>query len=212
MRKLILASGSPRRKELLELAGLEFEVMVSHAEEIITKTEPGEIVEELSRCKALAVAELLEENAGDKEAEMRAGTKGTDESAPVILGADTVVVLDGQILGKPADEADAKRMLNFLQGRTHQVYTGVTFVCGGQVWSFHEKSDVTVYPMTEEEIDGYLSTGEPMDKAGAYGIQGRFAIYIQGIQGDYYNIVGLPIARVWQELKKRYLHFPGTGV
>lgn len=182
MEKMILASASPRRRELLEQAGIPFEVIVSDADEVITKKEPGEVVEELSLCKARTVAEQNPDR--------------------LVLGADTVVVLDGKILGKPKDEADAGRMLEMLQGRTHQVYTGVTLVRGETQVSFHESADVEVYPMSEEEIEGYIRTGEPMDKAGAYGIQGRFGIFIKEIKGDYNTIVGLPIARVYHELSK----------
>lgn len=178
--KMILASASPRRRELLEQAGIPFEVMVSHAQETITKEEPGEIVEGLSRCKAGAVAAIYPDR--------------------TVLGADTIVVLDGEILGKPQDEQDARRMLAALQGRTHQVYTGVTLMRGERIHSFHEKTDVEVYPMTEEEIEAYVQSGDCMDKAGGYGIQGRFAIHIRGINGDYNNVVGLPISRLWQEL------------
>ncbi len=181
MEKLILASGSPRRRELLAQAGIPFEVIVSNAEEIMTKTEPGAIVEELARCKAEAVARQYPDR--------------------VVLGADTVVTLDGEILGKPKDEADAARMLRALQGREHQVYTGVAFVRGREIHSFHEKTDVWMYSMTEEEIEAYIKSGDCMDKAGAYGIQGNFAIHIKGIKGDYYNVVGLPVGRVWQEYK-----------
>ena len=182
MDTIILASGSPRRRELLEQAGIPFEVIVSNAEEVITKTDPGEIVEELSFCKAQAVAQQY-----------------TDR---LVLGADTVVVLDGQILGKPKDTEDARRILNSLQGREHQVYTGVTLIFGDRVHSFYEKTDVFIYPMTEQEIEAYIQSGDCMDKAGAYGIQSQFAIHIQGIKGDYYNVVGLPIGRLWQELKE----------
>lgn len=178
--KMILASASPRRRELLEQAGIPFEVMVSHAQETITKEEPGEIVEGLSRCKAGAVAAIYPDR--------------------TVLGADTIVVLDGEILGKPQDGQDARRMLAALQGRTHQVYTGVTLMRGERIHSFHEKTDVGVYPMTEEEIEAYVQSGDCMDKAGGYGIQGRFAIHIRGINGDYNNVVGLPIGRLWQEL------------
>ena len=168
MKKLILASGSPRRRELLAQIGLEFEVIVSDAEEIMTSTQPGEVVKELSSCKASAVA-LTQEH---------------------------------RILGKPKDEAYAFQMIQMLQGNTHQVYTGVTLICGEKKTSFYEKSDVSVYPMTEEEIWEYIHTGEPMDKAGAYGIQGYFAKYIREIQGEYTTIVGLPVGRLWHELKK----------
>ncbi|MDO5540393.1 MAG: Maf family protein [Eubacteriales bacterium] len=181
MEKIILASGSPRRKELLEQAGIPFEVLVSDAEEIITKSEPGEIVEELSWRKSELVARKY--------------------PGHTVLGADTIVVLDNRVLGKPEDKEDARQMLRTLQGRTHQVYTGVTLMRSDKIHSFHEKTDVAVYPMTEEEIEDYVQSGDPLDKAGAYGIQGSFAAYIKGICGDYYNVVGLPIGRVYQELK-----------
>lgn len=181
MEKIILASGSPRRKELLEQGNIPFEVIVSKAEEVITKSKAGEIVEELSYIKASAVAR--------------------DYTDRIVLGADTIVVLDGTVLGKPKDEEDAKRMLFSLQGRSHEVYTGVSLIKGGKVKSFHEKTEVYVYPMTEEEINAYVDSKDPLDKAGAYGIQGAFAIHIQKIDGDYYNVVGLPIGRVYQELK-----------
>lgn len=180
MEKIILASGSPRRRELLEQAGIPFEVIKSNAEEKITKKEPAEIVKELSCCKARTVA--------------------GEHPGRLVLGADTIVVLDGGILGKPKSAGDAERMLTSLQGRTHQVYTGVTLIRDAQTLSFYEKTDVTLYPMTEAEIKAYVESGDCMDKAGAYGIQGRFAIHIRGICGDYYNVVGLPVGRLWQEL------------
>ena len=181
METIILASGSPRRRELLEQAGIPFDIVVSNAEETITKTEPGEIVKELSFCKAQAVA--------------------IQHPDRVVLGADTIVVLDGQVLGKPKDADDARHMIHAMQGGTHQVYTGVTLISGKKVHSFYEKTDVHVYPMSEQEIENYVQSGDCMDKAGAYGIQGQFAIHIRGIDGDYYNVMGLPIGRLWQELK-----------
>lgn len=188
MEKIILASGSPRRRELLAQAGIPFEVLVSDAEEIITKTEPGEIVEELSLRKARAAAK---KNAAVCGAEQR-----------LVLGADTIVVQEGKVLGKPHSEEEAFQMLQSLSGRTHEVYTGVTFIQGVREYSFHEKTEVHVYPMTEKEIRAYIASGDCMDKAGAYGIQGSFAAYIQGISGDYYTVMGLPVGRVYQELKK----------
>ena len=125
----------------------------------------------------------------------------------LVIGADTVVAYENQILGKPKDEEDARRMLSMLSGKTHSVYTGVTFVFidkAGRTGEhcFYEKTDVSMYTLTEEEIDRYISSGDPMDKAGSYGIQGRFAIHIKGIHGDYNNVVGLPVARLYQELRK----------
>ena len=187
MKKLILASNSPRRRELLEQIGVEFEVIPSNAEEKVTKQEPSEVVEELSRQKAEDVAAAVEDG--------------------IVLGADTVVCQDGQIMGKPKDEADAKQMLQKLQGEEHSVYTGVTILVKENgavqhVQTFSQETKVYVYEMTDEEIDRYIATGEPLDKAGAYGIQGRFAAYVDGIEGDYNNVVGLPVSAVWQELKE----------
>lgn len=186
-RKIILASASPRRRELLHQVGLQPEIVPSHVEEVITSTEPDQVVMELSSQKAADVA---------------AGYAG---QRAVIVGADTVVAADGQILGKPKSADDAVHMIGMLEGRSHQVYTGVTMIFAdtGEQVTFAEKTDVHVYPMTEEQIRSYVETGEPMDKAGAYGIQGYFAAYIEGISGDYNNVVGLPVGRVCQELFKR---------
>lgn len=186
-RTVILASASPRRRELLRQVGITPEVVPSKVEEVVTKTQPQEVVMELSAQKAEDVA----------------GRYRNDEREDVvIIGSDTVVAAGGEILGKPHDEADAVRMISMLQGGTHQVYTGVTmiFVKTGERVTFAEKTDVHVYPMTETQIDQYVKTKEPMDKAGGYGIQGYFAAYIKGISGDYNNVVGLPVGRVCQEL------------
>lgn len=181
----ILASASPRRKELLKQMGLDFTIEPAHGEEVITRTEPDQVVMELAAQKAQEVAERHTEDV-------------------LVIGADTVVVKDGKILGKPADEADARRMLHLLQGSIHQVYTGVCLITKKdgqtQIHRFYESTDVEFYPMSEEEITNYVATKEPMDKAGAYGIQGSCAIYIRGIRGDYNNVVGLPIARLYHEL------------
>lgn len=191
--KLILASGSPRRRELLKQIGLTFDVITSDTAEETDQKEPGEIVKALSRLKAEAVGRQLSETA-------RADT--------VVIGADTIVYCAGRVLGKPQDEAEAFRMIKMLSGRKHDVYTGVTLLCGTAVHSFYERTAVSVYPMTEEEITAYIRTGEPMDKAGAYGIQGAFAAFIKAIEGDYNNVVGLPVGRVYQEIKK----FNGAAV
>lgn len=193
--RIYLASASPRRKELLKQVGISFKTMPSTVEEKITKTEPQEVVEELSYQKAVDVCgRLADEGRADF----------------VVIGADTVVSCWGEILGKPKDRKDAVRMLQKLQGGSHQVYTGVTLAWKYQDMSpmyatFSECTDVTMYTMTEEEIKRYVDSGEPMDKAGAYAIQGLCAAYIQGICGDYNNVVGLPVGRVCQELKKRGL-------
>lgn len=186
--KLILASGSPRRKEILESQGIPFEVVKSGREERTKETLPQKVVRDLSEQKALDVYDRIQ------------GKRNT-----VILSADTVVAKDGEIFGKPADEEDAVRMLTLLQGATHEVHTGVTLlICGDEVKTvrLQEKTEVTMYPMTEEEISSYVSSGEPMDKAGAYAIQGKCAVYIEKINGDYNNVVGLPVAAVYQELKR----------
>ncbi len=187
MEKLILASGSPRRKELLEQIGYKPVVIKSTVEEVITKTAAEEVVMELSAQKCLDVAGQIRENA-------------------VVLGADTVVVRDGEILGKPGSEENACRMLDSLQGRTHQVYTGVTLAWVSEEGikktdTFAVCTQVTVAPMTEEEIRSYAATGDPLDKAGAYGIQGIFAKHVTEIRGDYNNVVGLPVAAVYERLK-----------
>ena len=179
--KIILASNSPRRKELLEQVGIEFEVMSSDVDEITDKTAPADVVMDLSRIKAEAVAR---------------NNKGV-----VVLAADTVVAYNGHILGKPKDEADAFKMLKLLSGKAHQVFTGVTIVDeAGESNSFFESTDVLMYENSDELIKKYIATGEPMDKAGAYGIQGKGAVLVKEIKGDYNNVVGLPLSRVCKEL------------
>ena len=189
--KIILASASPRRRELLTQMGLEFEVRPSCGEEIITKEIPAEAVMELAEQKAAEIAGLTAQERPDEEV--------------LVIGADTVVVKDHQILGKPKDEEDAVRMLHRLSGEVHQVYTGVCLIILGKgqqkTRTFYESTDVHFYPMTDQEILDYVNTGDPMDKAGAYGIQGLCGKYIRGIEGDYNNVVGLPIARLYQEMK-----------
>lgn len=199
MGQIILASASPRRKELLEQIGLTFEVCPARGEEIITSREPSEVVRELSGQKAGEVASMISQY-GEMHREL------VTPQDILVIGADTVVAAEQEILGKPKDEEDAFRMLSMLSGKTHSVYTGVTFVlidASGKAGehTFYEKTDVTMKPLTELEIKRYIATGEPMDKAGAYGIQGRCAIYIEKINGDYNNVVGLPVARIYKELQ-----------
>ena len=191
MGRIILASGSPRRQWLLRQIGLEPEVVVSQVEELMTDKEPDWMVRNLSLRKAEDVA-------------ARVGIGGAAMPV-VVIGADTVVAVDGRILGKPASVCEAELMIGLLQGRSHQVFTGVAMIFGntGEKVVFAEKTDVYVYPMSREQIVGYVATGEPMDKAGGYGIQGYFAAYIQGIKGDYNNVVGLPVSRLCQELMAR---------
>ena len=179
MKHIILASASPRRKEILELADLKFDVMPSDAQEITTKTAPNEVVMELASIKAKDIYKKSEKQS-------------------MVVGADTVVAYQGQIL----DEADAKRMLTMLSGQTHEVYTGVCVIEDGKTKTFYEETKVTFYEISDEQIDRYIKTGEPMDKAGSYGIQGKAAVFIKGIEGDYYNVVGFPIARFLQEITK----------
>ncbi len=187
--KIILASASPRRRELLTQIGVDFEIKVSDVEEKTTTTEPCEVVQELSRQKAEAVLAACEES----------------EEPILVIGADTIVACDGMILGKPKDVEDAVRMLRMLSGRSHEVYTGVTFAYEGKqqkIHTFYEATKVHFAAMTDEEIQTYVDTLDPLDKAGAYGIQGFCARYITGIEGDYNNVVGLPVCRVYQELKR----------
>lgn len=188
MSKLILASASPRRKELLKNVGYEFSIEVCDLEENSDKTLPCELVMDLAKVKAKAIMDKHE---------------GEDV---IVLGADTVVANGDEILGKPRDLDHAKEMISSLQGKTHQVYTGVCLWWNDrklkQHLTFFEKTDVEVFPMTEEEIDAYVATKECTDKAGSYAIQGLFSPYIKGISGDYNNVVGLPVARIYQEMKK----------
>ena len=184
--KLILASASPRRKELLGKIGLKFEIIPAKGEEVVTKKLPWEVVEELSFQKAKEIADMQTEEC-------------------IVIGSDTIVAKEEKIMGKPKDEAYAYEMLSEIAGDVHQVYTGVTLIRTGKepkVITFAEKTDVHLYPMSDDEIHAYIATKDSMDKAGAYGIQGDFAIHVKGIEGDYYNVVGLPIGKVYQELKQ----------
>lgn len=179
---LILASGSPRRKELLENVNVPFTVVVSDVEEVIDqKLSPSEIVMSLAEQKAAAVAERFKES--------------------FVLGADTIVVHEGDILGKPENTADAKRMLTKLSGNTHQVLTGVAIFFQNEKIVFYEQTDVTFWSVTDEEIEDYILTGEPADKAGSYGIQGIGSLFVKEMKGDYFAVVGLPVSRTVKELK-----------
>ena len=178
----VLASASPRRRELLGRLGLRFEILPSGAEEIWPEgTAPGPAVETLARMKAADVAR------------QRPGA--------LVLGADTVVVLDGEVLGKPPTEADARETLGRLAGRSHTVYTGIALVHDGRCVTAHEATEVTFAPLAEAEIAAYVATGSPMDKAGAYGIQDDLgSLFIPRIEGDYFNVVGLPLHRLYRTL------------
>lgn len=200
MGQIILASASPRRKELLEQIGLQFEICPAKGEEVITKTIPHEVVQELASQKAKEVAGMV------KAYETSHEELVTPQDI-MVIGADTIVAYENQILGKPKDEEDAFRMLSMLSGNIHAVYTGVSIVLLGASgkageMTFYEKTDVVMRAMSKDEIYRYIATGEPMDKAGAYGIQGKCAIYIDKIDGDYNNVVGLPVAAIYRELKK----------
>lgn len=187
-KKIILASASPRRRELMEQAGYEFEIQVSHKEEAYTSTAPDEIVKELAHLKAKDIAEQNE------------------AKNLVVIGADTVVAHKGMILGKPKSREDAFQMIHGFQGDKHQVYTGIAILSYDEngtemVINQAVKTDVYVNPMTDAEIWKYIDTDHVMDKAGSYGIQSGFAIHIEKIEGDYFNVVGLPISYIYNVLK-----------
>ena len=208
--RLVLASASPRRRELLSQIGLEFTVMPSTKEENTKTTEAGALVQELSRQKAVDIWEQLsgdqgqnpdtdQEQISEETQEPNLNEKRQPEL--LVIGADTVVCCEGKILGKPHSREAAAEMLTVLQGRSHEVYTGVTLYSQSETVTFFECTQVEFYPMTEVEISEYIDSKEPMDKAGAYGIQGLGARFVKGIRGDYNNVVGLPVGRLYQELK-----------
>ena len=211
MSRIILASKSPRRLELLSMTGLSFEVITSHVDEdkveesVMRKYREGhiradmyQIAEEVACAQASAKASAVLESVGDPDEET------------IVIGSDTVVVTDEEILGKPCDEEDARRMLTVLSGRTHRVYTGVAILSKGgksvsQSRVFSSFADVKFHALDDlqkELIERYIATGSPMDKAGAYGIQDEGALLIDSISGDYYAVVGLPVAQVNRELQK----------
>jgi septum formation protein len=184
---LILASGSPRRKELLQQIHLSFSIEISNADESFSQGQtPDDVVMELARRKAVSIA--------------------AKHPGSFVIGSDTVVVYNGEILGKPSDPEHAKEMLRMLSGRTHSVYTGVSIVKDQSEKMFYKKTEVTFWELTEEEIDMYAASGEPLDKAGGYGIQGLGAFLVKEIQGDYFSVVGLPISQVYRSLKEMGYH------
>ena len=208
--RLVLASASPRRRELLSQIGLEFTVMPSKTEENAKATEAGALVQELSRQKAVDIWEQLSGGQGQNpdadqeqisEETQEPNLNGKRQPELLVIGADTVVCCEGKILGKPHSREAAAEMLTALQGRSHEVYTGVTLYSQSETVTFFECTQVEFYPMTEVEISEYIDSKEPMDKAGAYGIQGLGARFVKGIRGDYNNVVGLPVGRLYQELK-----------
>ena len=178
--QLILASASPRRQELLKLFHMPFVVRAADIDEAM---DPGKVpfdeVARVSRLKALAVPR---------------------EDTDLVIAADTIVVCEGKVLGKPKTEAEAVQMLSLLSGRDHQVMTGCTLLQGENVRTFTEVTDLHFRALSQKEIENYVASGEPMDKAGAYGIQGGAALFCQRMVGDYYNVMGLPVCRLWQEL------------
>ncbi|HCF44999.1 MAG TPA: septum formation protein Maf, partial [Lachnospiraceae bacterium] len=206
--RLVLASASPRRRELLSQIGLEFTVMPSTKEENAKTTEAGALVQELSRQKAVDIWEQLSGGQGQNpdadqeqisEETQEPNLNGKRQPELLVIGADTVVCCEGKILGKPHSREAAAEMLTALQGRSHEVYTGVTLYSQSETVTFFECTQVEFYPMTEVEISEYIDSKEPMDKAGAYGIQGLGARFVKGIRGDYNNVVGLPVGRLYQE-------------
>ena len=182
---LVLASQSPRRRELIARLGLPYEVQTSNADESVCGLlRPLELVIELSRRKAEAVAKERPED--------------------LVLGVDTVVVLDGRILGKPKDADDARSMLHLLSGRSHEVCSGFTLISRDKTYSECVSTTVRFAVLTQREIEEYVASGEPLDKAGAYGIQGLGGLFVTGIVGDYYNVVGFPLNAIYDALKNRY--------
>ena len=182
-KEIILASGSPRRKQLLKMAGIRFRVVPADIPEIIP-----------------------DGMAPEKESEYLAGIKAgyilSENQDALVIGADTTVLCEGQVLGKPKDKEDAKEMLRFLSGKTHEVYTGVAIVTDEESDCFTSVTKVEFYELSDEEIDWYVSTGEPMDKAGAYGIQGFGCRLVKRIEGDYFTVMGLPVAEVARRVRK----------
>lgn len=182
-KKVILASASPRRQELIKLIFDSVEILPADCDETLPQgIGAREAVEYLSEIKNEASAKLT-------------------DAENLIISADTVVAVDDEILGKPVDKGDARRMISLLSGKVHQVYTGVTLSLNGKTRTFSEKTDVEFFHLTENEIEEYISSSEPYDKAGAYGIQGKAGLLVKGINGDYYNVVGFPIARLKREIE-----------
>lgn len=192
MYRIILASESPRRKEIMETMGIPFVTVPSNVEEVVEETEPAEMVKALAAKKVRHVADQLAKEEEDR----------------IIIGADTMVFYQDHALGKPKDKEDAARMLRLLSDSVHEVFTGVHIIIRRNGYedsniSFAVCTKVVVQPLTTEQIEDYIATGEPMDKAGAYAIQGKFGIHIREISGDYYNIVGFPIAQIYAQLLEK---------
>ncbi len=181
--KIILASASPRRKELLSRAEVKFDICIKSVDETVPAgMNPAEGAEHTAAVKAMAVSFI--------------------NNDAIVIGADTIVVLGDEVLGKPKDKEDAVRMLKMLSGREHEVITGVCLAYDGKYETFHCVSKVRFFPLTDEEIRRYVLSGEPLDKAGAYGIQGKGMMLVESIEGDFYNIVGLPVALVVRRIRE----------
>ena len=188
--RYIIASTSPRRREILGNLGLDFTVLAADADETCDITDPGERVEFISLKKCLAARDKLVSEGMDPA-----------DTETIIIASDTLVTLDGEFLGKPRDEADAIRMMDMLEGRTHIVASGIAVWHKGRTVTAHELTDVTFAPMSPAEIQAYIATGESFGKAGGYAIQGQASRYITGIRGDYFNVVGLPVRRLYETLR-----------
>ena len=182
--KIYLASSSPRRREILSNLGVEFEILKPDADENVTESDPCKLTELLARRKAEAAAELKNDG--------------------LIIGCDTVVFAGGEILGKPKDMEDAKRMLHNLSGKTHEVISGICVILGDKTVTAHEITRVRFSKMTEDEITLCAAKGEPLDKAGAYAVQGMASLFIDGLDGDYFNVVGLPVRCLYETLKREF--------
>lgn len=182
MSSIVLASQSPRRRELMARITTDFEVMVSQVDEVLPDgISPEDTAAYLAELKAAAVA--------------------AECPGKTVIGSDTVVILDGEVLGKPADADDAARMLRALSGKTHTVITGCCIIKDGEKSVFSEATEVVFYPLSDSDIADYIATGEPFDKAGAYGIQGQGSLLVKGIEGDFFNVVGFPVGRLNRELR-----------
>lgn len=205
--KIILASKSPRRREILSSLGIKFEVTVSDADETVTeKISGGEYACEVSRRKAEAVKALLKTQKtrqnSTKSSELNIETD--DLSEYLIIASDTVVCCEEKILGKPKNKTEAREMIKLLSGKTHSVISGITVICGKKTISEYEQTEVSFRKLSNDEIEAYISTDEPYDKAGGYGIQDKAAIFVSGIKGDYLNVVGLPVFKLFEILKNEF--------
>lgn len=189
--RIILASKSPRRKEILKQLGIKFEIIVSDADENTDITDPFCLVRELSLKKGRAVQNTLR-------------SESTETGDTLIIASDTIVYCEGEILGKPANRADAERMLKAMSGRAHTVYTGIAAIYGGKEAADVSKTEVYFAKLSEEEIENYLNNSEYADKAGAYAVQGTASLFIDGIKGDYFTVVGLPVRKLSELLCREF--------